>query len=220
MKKVIVLVLALIGLTATQAFATVILVDDFENASDWSAGGGSAKGLNSVITTDSSEAQVGSNAIAMTYDLTTAQGADYVDFYKWNTTFYDLREAESVNFYLKQPNDPDMLLQLRIASSYHNGFLEYNLPEGDGLWQFFSLQISSFADYGSAPDLSKMNIFIFRANGDISASATLNTIFVDQMNITTVQEPSIAAIFCLGGLALIRTRMKKKKIISLKDAIE
>jgi hypothetical protein len=191
---------------SSQSFANIILVDDFEDISDWEIGGGSSRGSNSTKSPNSSEAQVGANAAAFTYDLTESQSFNYVDFYKWNTSFYDLTKAISIDFYLKQANDPDMLLQLRIASSERNGFLEYNLPEGNGSWQFFSLKISDFADYGTTPDLSRMNIFIFRANGDITKSATLNTLYVDDMKISPVSAPATLFIFCISCIALICTR--------------
>lgn len=209
MKKLIKVSLLLMAFMSSQAFATVILVDDFEDISDWDIGGGHARGPNSIILPNSSEAKVGSHAAAMTYDLTVSQASNYVDFYKWNTSFFNLQKAIAVNFYLKQANDPDMLLQLRIASSIHNGFLEYNLPEGNGLWQLLSLKITDFADYGTSPDLSKMNIIIIRANGDITASATLDTLHVDEMNISLVSTPATLFIFCLGCVTLIWSRKHK-----------
>jgi hypothetical protein len=189
---------AFIAVSSVQA----LVIDDFESVSDWGAGG--SRGAFSSVTTDAGEAQVGSYAGSFNYSLSEATGNDYVDFYN-DTVSLDMSELDTLKFKANLPGDSDMIVQLRFHSAT-GGFIEYNFSMGNGTWQDYELSVSSdFTDYGTNPDLSNVNLIIFRANGDVSANATSGSILVDQMEL--VPEPATFALLG-GGLMLLRRRRK------------
>lgn len=181
------------------------LIEDFEDVSDWTVSVGPSAASGS-ISTSAAEAQVGSFAGQFDYGLTAAVGSDYVQYTKTFGTPIDITAAV-LSLRLKQPNDPDMLLQLRFTSG-NGGFLEYDFPEGNDVWTSYNLPFSSFADYGSGPDLTDIVSVRWQALGDLSATATTDTFFVDQMQIL-VPEPSTALLMLAGG-GLMACRRRRK----------
>ena len=160
---------------------TLALIEDFEDVSDWFVGMGPTA-LDGSIGLDASQAQVGAYAGALNYDHSTAQGFDYINFGK--NTALDLTGADSIDFYMKSPNDPDIFVQLKLYDS-SSKFMEYTFPEGDGQWHNISLAVAgAFTDWGNPPDLSDITMIVFHTNGDGSDSQSDGTIYLDQMIIS------------------------------------
>jgi hypothetical protein len=158
-----------------------IIFEDFENVSDWYAGYGAGSGGGS-IQTNSSQAQVGSFAGAMSYTHTNAVTYDYADFGRnMSGAPIDMSNVMQIKFKAKFPNDPYCIEQLQFLSA-SGGFLEYNFPEGDGQWHDVLLSFpQDFVDYGSNPSLNNINLIRFRSIGDTSSSPTSNTFYIDQL---------------------------------------
>ena len=55
------------------------------------------------------------------------------------------------------------------------------VKDSDGQWQDVTIPISSFSDFGTNPDLTDIKLVRYRSNGDISATATTDTFYVDQL---------------------------------------
>jgi len=87
-------------------------------------------------------------------------------------------QNKRLEFWLKQPNDADAYLQMKVYDS-GSGWAEYTFPEGNGTWTFYSLQNSNFFDWGSGMDYSDVQKIIFHSNGDASATATSDHYHVD-----------------------------------------
>lgn len=199
-KTVLISVCLLIMVSAIQA----IVIDDFEDVSDWGAGG--SRGPLSSVSLDGTEAQVGSSAGSFNYSLSEATGNDYVDFYNDRVSL-DMTGLDTIKFKASLPSDSDMILQLRIYSST-GGFIEYDFSQGSGIWTDYELSISTnFTDYGTNPDLANVNLIILRANGDVSANATTGSILLDQMEL--VPEPATLTLFGLGAGILLKKRNPK-----------
>ena len=190
------LIVAVAALLTTTAPAWSALIEDFEDVSDWTVtiGGGASSGS---ISTSAVEAQVGSFAGQFDYGLSTAVGFDFVQYNKVLSSPINIL-GQSIKLHLNQPNDPDMLLQLRFVSG-NGGFLEYDFPEGNDNWTQYDIPFTSFADFATSPDLTNIVSVRWQANGDISTLATTDTFFVDQMEI--VPEPSAFAL-AVGLLSL------------------
>jgi hypothetical protein len=196
------LVLILIAGAMAAGSLSAVMIDDFEVVSDWGAGG--SRGAFSSVSADAAEAQVGNYAGSFNYSLSEDTGNDYVDFYN-DTLSLDMTGLDTLKFKANLPGDSDMIVQLRFHSAT-GGFIEYNFAMGDDTWQDYELSISGdFTDYGTNPDLSNVNLVIFRANGDVSANATSGSILVDQMEL--VPEPTTLALLG-GGLMLLRRKRK------------
>ena len=152
-----------------------VFIEDFKNISDWAVGKGSAAG-GGTISVDTVNTQEGSSG-RLDYQVTAATGFDYVDFNK-TVTPTDLSGRKFV-FYIKVPPMPNALLQLLIYST-NGGFLEYNFTVEDGKWQRYELKTDSdFANYGTNPDVSRINLIRFRVNGDVSKTAESGSIYLD-----------------------------------------
>lgn len=190
----------LISLLAVQSSAGVI--EDFEDVSDWGVqvGGSAASGS---ISTDAGEAQVGTYAGALAYGHTTAQGGDYVHYNKDLSSAPINLTGQTIELHLKQPNDPDAYFSLYIYDS-NGGMREYYFPEGTGAWQFLSIPIGDFVDYGNPADLTDISHIRFNSNGDISDTATSGTYFVDQLEY--VPEPATMALLMLSVPFALRRR--------------
>jgi len=160
---------------------TLAIIDDFEDVSDWivSKGGWALDGW---IDVDAAEAQVGDYAGALHYDHSTGTGNDYVNFDK--NISLDLSSANSINFHMKAPNDPDMFIVMRFYDSIYR-FLEYNFAEGDGQWHQLSLAVpGAFVDYGNPPDLTDIILVRIHTNGDGSSVQTDGVVYIDQMEVS------------------------------------
>jgi hypothetical protein len=164
----------------SQPYSGFTFLEDFSDVSDWSVGGGSAAGGGS-ISVDSENTQQGVSG-KLEYAVTSATGFDYVDFYK---TFSPLDlQGKKLVFYLKLPDMPEALLQLTLVSA-NGGFLEYDFDTEDGLWRRYKLDTGrDFADYGTSPDLSEINLIRFRVNGDVSSLAGSGSINLDAFGFT------------------------------------
>lgn len=153
-------------------------IEDFENVSDWTVSVGSGA-LNGSITADTTDPQYGSSSAKLTYSLGPNVGFDYIDFAK-NYATLDLSGTTALKFFAQFPNDPNMLIQLRITTL--NGFLEYDFPEGSGQWEFFVIKFADMANYGTTPDLSNITQIRFRANGEVSPLTTEGQFYIDHMD--------------------------------------
>ena len=122
----------------------------------------------------------------MSYNHTTATGFDFVDFIRdMSGSPIDMSDVISVDFKWNAPYDLGCISQLQLIST-SGGFLEYTFTEGDGVWRDASLNFpDDFADYGSNPSLTDINIIKIRSNGDTSTSVTSGTFYIDQMIFVT-----------------------------------
>ncbi len=159
----------------SEPYRPFVFIEDFENVSDWGVGKGSAAG-GGTIAVDTVNTQQGSSG-RLDYQVTAAQGFDYVDFYK-TLSPTDLSGSELI-FYIKVPVMPEAMLQLSLHSE-NGGFLEYDFTVEDGKWHRYGLKIDSdFSDYGTNPDVTRINLIRFRVNGDVSNTAASGTIYLD-----------------------------------------
>ncbi len=195
--------LVLVALLMVVSCLQAVLIEDFENVSDWGAGG--PRGPFSSVSTVAG--QVGDYAGSFNYSLSEATGGDYVDFYN-DRVSVDFTAGDTLKIKMLLPTDSGMLAQLRIYSST-GGFIEHDFATGAGLWQDLELSIADdFTDYGSNPNLSTVNLIIFRINGDVSANATSGSVLVDQMEL--VPEPATIALLASGfGIVLKRRNCRK-----------
>lgn len=153
------------------------VIESFEHLGWWATSVGPAAGSASVAL-NSALAQQGAYCAAFTYGLTSAVGSDYVRLYN-DRLALDLSSAETIDFMINLPNDPYSFVQMKIYDR-NGGFIEYTFPEGDGKWKFYSLSIANdFADYGTNPALTDVNLIFFEVNGDISSQPVTNTMYVD-----------------------------------------
>lgn len=156
------------------------VLEDFEDLNGWNFScGAGADSTNTSIALDDVEAQQGLYAAGLTYSHGGAVGFDYIDFYN-DTVSLDFAGAKTIDLMAKMPNDPDCIIVLQIYSAT-GGNLEYEMPEGTGEWEFYSLSIADdFANYGD-PDLSDVNLLRFRTIGDVSDIATTDTFYLDMI---------------------------------------
>lgn len=198
-REMLVLAALLMVVSGLQA----IVIEDFENVSDWGAGG--PRGSYSSVSTVAG--QVGDYAGSFNYSLSEATGGDYVDFYN-DRVLVDFTAGDTLKLKMQLPVDTDMIAQLRIYSST-GGFIEHDFAAGTGLWQDYILSLADdFTDYGTNPNLSTVNLIVFRINGDVSANATSGSVLVDQMEL--VPEPATIALLASGfGIVLKRRNCRK-----------
>ena len=166
----------------TIEFVTVddSVMEDFEDVSDWQVSVG-PNADSASITSSTEDYRSGVRSGVFNYGLSTEQGFDYIDYYRDNTTF-DLSGADELGLHIKVPEDTDMQLFLQLYSS-NGGFMEYEFTDKTGEWQTLTLSLSSdFAIYGDPlADMSSINLVRFRIIGDCSATATVDSFYVDQL---------------------------------------
>jgi hypothetical protein len=157
------------------------VVEDFEQLGWWATSTGPNAASASVVL-DSAEAQQGAYCAAFTYGLSTEVGSDFVRLYN-DRLSVDMSGAQTFDFLIKLPEDPHSFVQLKIYDAA-GGFLEYTFGEGSGQWEFYSLSLANdFADYGTNPALTNVNLIIFEVNGDISDQAVTDTLYVDYITL-------------------------------------
>ncbi len=97
----------------------------------------------------------------------------------------DMSSVISIDFKWKAPYDLGCISQLQLLSA-SGGFLEYNFTEGDGVWHDISLDFpGDFADYGSSPSLTDINLVRIRSSGDANSTVTSGTYYIDEMVFVT-----------------------------------
>jgi len=149
-------------------------VGDMDSVKAWtvSVGGGATSGS---ITTDPGDKKQGTASGVLNYSHSTATSNDYV-YYARNMNALNLK-TRPLYFWLKQPNDANAVLELRIYDS-DTGYAYYTFPEGNNAWTYYSLTNSNFTD-GGGMDYDKVVKVEFRSNGDASATATADHYHVD-----------------------------------------
>jgi len=156
------------------------VLEDFNDVSDWTVTVGTAA-LGGSIDTNAVEVQEGLYAGEFNYELSTAQGDDYVFYTKEFQPLLDMNDPNlRLEVYLKMPNDPAMLLQIELIDD-SNAFRVIDLGEGDGQWHKVIMDYHTWANYGA--NLSQIKSIQFRTIGDISSNYTNNTFYVDKMEL-------------------------------------
>jgi len=162
------------------------VVDDMESVGDWTIGvGGGAIG--GSMSTDTSDKRQGDKSGVLSYQHSTATSNDFVNYSKSVTL--DIN-SKNLDFWLKQPNDTNAYLILRVYDS-GSGWAEYNFPEGNDKWTYYSLKNTDFYDWGSGINFANVQTVRFHSNGDTSATATSSHYHVDFMSI-----PNIIDVYC------------------------
>lgn len=185
-RTILMIIVTVTLLFCGKAFA--IIVEDFENVSDWYVVIGATAGSDNTITTDAAHAQVGSYAGALTYELSAAFGDNYAHYKKDYTTALDLSASDMVfKFKMMIPVD-NRFVQIRLTDA-GGKWIEKYLGTGTGQWVQWSLPLAqssgawAFSPSGY-PNLAQIKQIRIEACGDSYDTYSTGTIYVDDMVAT------------------------------------
>jgi len=192
--KVLVMVVALLAVGAQAS----VVFEDFASTDGWNAGVG-AGAVGGSMTSDG-------NIASLNYELGTAVGFDYIDFYTdvpsvsdWSS--FDKIEIKGINV----PVDAGIFVLFKV---YAGSWAEFTLPQ-NGTDTDYSLLLDYDAGNPSLYAWGPMNwtnvqVVEIHTNGDLSAYATSGTVTID--DIVLVPEPATMCLLGLGGFLIRRKK--------------
>ena len=173
-------------------------LDNMDDVSDWSVGWGGGAGTNNSISVNTNDYQEGAGSGELEYDHTTNVGSDYVT---WEKDIGDKNFANQIiTFWLKQPNDTNAYLDLKLYNPVSYKYAWMSFPEGNAAWTYYSLSNANFSVQDGF-DWAHIKLFRFESNGDVSSTATHDSYLADDIQI--IPEPSTLLLLGGGGLTLI-----------------
>jgi hypothetical protein len=166
------------------ATAALTTISDFSSLSHWGTGGGPGADVaaSSIIqTTDRPTGSATGQSGLMTYTYGNGSGFNYIDFYNDRLSL-DLRGMQ-LDFWVKGLALPPNTVAVQVYSAVNGGFAQYDFTADDldGGWTHLQLDLDEIADYGTAPDFSRVNLIRFRAIGDAAGNGQTGTITVHHL---------------------------------------
>lgn len=172
--------------------AALVTISDFSSLAHWGVGGGpggNVAGSSLTIVPDTPIGALAAQSGLMTYAYGNANSFNYIDFYN-DSVSLDLRGMQ-LDFWVKGLALPPNTVAIQLYSTSTNGFLQYDLAPGDlvGQWRHLRLDLATLANYGTAPDLSRINLLRFRAIGDAGGAGQTGSLMVHQLAFGPVSMP-------------------------------
>lgn len=210
--------IVLTSLILGPGLSAAILLEDFEDVSDWTPSFGSGA-ISATVGQNGPEAQVGSFAGEFTAEHDSDAGFNYIRFDKTLATSFDFSDPlTEVSFYFKTPSitasRPFVNFALYNATAGAGDRIEMTLhsntsPYSTGSWEFVTLTNASFGTVGSL-DFTDINAIRVESVGDVvDGDFNGGTTIYNFDQIQVIPEPS-TLILVLAGFSILGFGMKRR----------